>query len=235
KIPIEVGPLDPQHRGIAELPDVHLGEVVNLDDTRFSDANAKLGLWQPAEFVFKIGAGVYFLEKYDPDKIPVLFVHGVTGHPANFTYLAEHLDRKHFQPWFAYYPSGVGLDDAGRVLVRWLSVLQAEYGFSKIVLVAHSMGGLVTRAAVNHVFEDPNAKRLVRIEALVTISTPWGGHAAAEGGMNAPVVVPSWKDMVPGSKFLTALTAADLPPECEHRSEERRVGKECRSRWSPYH
>ena len=22
---------------------------------------------------------------------------------------------------------------------------------------------------------------------------------------------------------------------CEHRSEERRVGKECRSRWSPYH
>ena len=22
---------------------------------------------------------------------------------------------------------------------------------------------------------------------------------------------------------------------CEYRSEERRVGKECRSRWSPYH
>src|SRR2546426_11278419 len=27
----------------------------------------------------------------------------------------------------------------------------------------------------------------------------------------------------------------DLPAEVEHRSEERRVGKECRSRWSPYH
>ena len=24
-------------------------------------------------------------------------------------------------------------------------------------------------------------------------------------------------------------------PSVEHRSEERRVGKECRSRWSPYH
>ena len=24
-------------------------------------------------------------------------------------------------------------------------------------------------------------------------------------------------------------------PVCIHRSEERRVGKECRSRWSPYH
>src|SRR5258707_15764079 len=26
-----------------------------------------------------------------------------------------------------------------------------------------------------------------------------------------------------------------LPPERKQRSEERRVGKECRSRWSPYH
>ena len=26
-----------------------------------------------------------------------------------------------------------------------------------------------------------------------------------------------------------------LPSERELRSEERRVGKECRSRWSPYH
>jgi len=27
----------------------------------------------------------------------------------------------------------------------------------------------------------------------------------------------------------------DLMPELKDRSEERRVGKECRSRWSPYH
>ena len=26
-----------------------------------------------------------------------------------------------------------------------------------------------------------------------------------------------------------------LSPACHRRSEERRVGKECRSRWSPYH
>src|SRR2546427_9101177 len=28
---------------------------------------------------------------------------------------------------------------------------------------------------------------------------------------------------------------ADWGRTCNHRSEERRVGKECRSRWSPYH
>jgi pimeloyl-ACP methyl ester carboxylesterase len=217
RIPLAIGPLDPHHRGIADLPDVQLGTVVKLADDRFSDANGKLGLWQPAEFVFKIGAGVYFLEPYDSDKTPVLFIHGVTGHPANFTYLVEHLDRKQFQPWFAYYPSGIGLDDVGRVLARWLAALQAEHGFTKIILVAHSMGGLVTRALVNDVYDDPEAKRLVAIEALVTISTPFGGHASAASGVeNAPVVIPSWKDMVPGSKFLTDLTAGELPPECEH-------------------
>ena len=31
------------------------------------------------------------------------------------------------------------------------------------------------------------------------------------------------------------ITAVDDLPMCIERSEERRVGKECRSRWSPYH
>src|SRR3989441_12848556 len=30
-------------------------------------------------------------------------------------------------------------------------------------------------------------------------------------------------------------TATDYPQQGDDRSEERRVGKECRSRWSPYH
>ena len=47
-----------------------------------------------------------------------------------------------------------------------------------------------------------------------------------------------------GEEGLHAMWVADMDfrvPECvvsalrEYRSEERRVGKECRSRWSPYH
>src|SRR5256886_6638007 len=39
------------------------------------------------------------------------------------------------------------------------------------------------------------------------------------------------------AKFLAELNTATAPLEAqaEQRSEERRVGKECRSRWSPYH
>ena len=37
------------------------------------------------------------------------------------------------------------------------------------------------------------------------------------------------RPMIPGVLMIEALAQAQL------RSEERRVGKECRSRWSPYH
>src|SRR3989442_11635507 len=42
---------------------------------------------------------------------------------------------------------------------------------------------------------------------------------------------PSHQSNVPGSRGLLA----DPGNRCQARSEERRVGKECRSRWSPYH
>ena len=48
-----------------------------------------------------------------------------------------------------------------------------------------------------------------------------------------------FKDMGTGDQFITK-SCADAKDTIEvdgveYRSEERRVGKECRSRWSPYH
>src|SRR5574343_1815413 len=42
--------------------------------------------------------------------------------------------------------------------------------------------------------------------------------------------LPEYLDELPPFISLTSLTISELK-----RSEERRVGKECRSRWSPYH
>ena len=48
---------------------------------------------------------------------------------------------------------------------------------------------------------------------------------------NRPQIIPI-ESIVPGDVVL--LSAGSLIP-ADDRSEERRVGKECRSRWSPYH
>ncbi len=197
--------------GVDALPRPHLGEVTTLDDPRFSESAARSGLWRPVDFVFEIGAGVYFLEPYDPDRVPVVFIHGALGHPANWRYLVERLDRRRFQPWLVYYPTAARIGLIAAAIGQWLQSLDATYDARSPVLVAHSMGGLVARELLNQQLADVRDEIPDPI-ALVTISTPWLGHSAAALGVaQAPVVAPSWHDLAPGSPFLTNLLHEPLP------------------------
>lgn len=210
--PIAVGDLGT--RGTRELPPIHMGEIVTLDDPRFSAENGQLGLWQPVDFTFNVGAGFYFLEAYDAKKIPVLFVHGAGGHPDEFRYLIEHLDRDKFQPWLAYYPSGMDLEMMGRGVARWLETLVARYQIEHLVVVAHSLGGLVSRAAINNLSTSGNGDLL---KLFVSISSPWNGFAqAAQGVEHSPVVMPMWRGMATGSPFQVGLFQTPLPSECPY-------------------
>src|SRR3712207_3729148 len=49
------------------------------------------------------------------------------------------------------------------------------------------------------------------------------------------VIMPNLAGIVNSAVSARYLAAGTLALEIKHRSEERRVGKECRSRWSPYH
>ena len=78
--------------GVDALPNPHLGELVALDAPRFSADAAATGSWRPVDFLFDVGAGIYFLEPDDPHRIPVLFVHGALGEPNDFGTLIAQLD-----------------------------------------------------------------------------------------------------------------------------------------------
>ncbi len=200
-------------RASKDLPAISLGEVVSLDDPRFSAANGKLGLWQPVEFLFKVGGGYYFLEPFDEHKIPVLFVHGAGGEPGYFRDLVAHLDHRRFQPWLLYYPSGLDLDATARGAARWMGVLAGRNHFTRLVVVAHSMGGLVARAMINDMVTNGDGGL---VALFVSLSTPWNGHSGAAYGLDAPVVMPMWTDMAPGSDFLRRLFATPLPKGCPY-------------------
>ena len=199
----------PHTKSHLDLPKVQAGEIVTLADRRFSKKNGRQGLWQPINFLRTIGGGTYFLEPFNPNKIPVVFVHGVGGNPGQFRPLIESLDCTRFQPWLFYYPSGLRLSMNAELLVRSLSEIYVTHKFKKLVIIAHSMGGLISRSLVNTIVEK-DVEQKARV-LFLTLSTPWGGHQAAQIGVDhAPAVIPSWIDMIPNSPFQQELFKTPL-------------------------
>ncbi len=192
------------------LPFRNIGAVTTLDNPAFSPENIQTGLWEPYKFVTSVPMGIFLLEEYDRHKVPVLFIHGISGAPTNFRRLIAGLDKTHCQPLVFYYPSGFRIHMIAGYLDKTLGQLCHTAGFRDLVIVAHSMGGLVARDFINMA---ATAKRKYRIKAFISISTPWAGHSAARAGVKyAPAVVPAWIDLAPGSPFLAGLFDTPLPP-----------------------
>ena len=193
---------------------IALGDIADLDDPRFSAVRGEQGLWQPASFPRETGVGIYFLEPYDPGRIPVLFVYGAAGSPQDWRVFFGALDRTRYQPWFFLYPTGRRLDEVAVVLNNSVELLQSHFGFTRLHVVAHSMGGLVSRSfLVKNVLEDGNHY----VTRFVSISTPWAGHEAAAMGVKlSPAVVPSWRDLAKGSDFQKAIQSRRLKGQVDH-------------------
>jgi pimeloyl-ACP methyl ester carboxylesterase len=188
------------------------GVVAPLHDPLFSEENGVKGYWQPYEFFKEFGGNIYFLEKYDPAKIPILFVHGATGTPEGWEYLLAHIDLNRFQPWFYYYPSGASIKSMADLLFWKFLNLQTKYQFKEAYVVAHSMGGLVVRS-----FLVDYGQLFPSITKFVSISTPWSGDNLSEYGVKySPGVIPAWKDMGPQSEFAQSIYRKTLPPAIEY-------------------
>ena len=186
-----------------------LGTVVSLDEPLFSKTNGVRGLWEPMSFVKEVRGGLFFMEPYSASKTPVLLVHGAGGSPQDFRYLIDHLDRERYQPWVFYYPSALPLKQSAYGLTRALRQLQAQHHFERLVVVAHSMGGLVVTRFMQ---TDWPAGQSPYALLFVSLSTPWGGVPFAQFGLDhAPAIAPSWVDVAPASAFLADLKRRPLP------------------------
>jgi triacylglycerol esterase/lipase EstA (alpha/beta hydrolase family) len=186
-----------------------IGTVTRLNSPLFSSARAQQGLWLPFQFVEEGGAGIHFLEPYDPDRIPVLFVHGINATPRDFTAMIAALDTDRYQAWVLSYPTGLRLSWVARGMYQFLSVLHRQHRFRKLHVVAHSMGGLVSRGAINLCVLNHSCGYL---RSYTTISTPWAGVDSARNGVRwAPTAVPVWHDLDPHSEYITTLFDTELP------------------------
>ena len=183
------------------------GEVADRAKLARLDRYASQGYWQPVSTFNEIGANIWFVQPYDPGKIPVLFIHGASGTASGWEFLSQKIDRSVFQPCFFYYPSGLDLEFSAYILASKILRLHAKYRFDRMAVVAHSMGGLVARSCMTRF-----RKYFPFIKLFVSISTPWGGvDLARMGAENSPVVIPAWKDVASGSDFISTMYQNRLP------------------------
>ena len=100
--------------------------------------------------------GVKFLEPYQPGKIPVLLVHGLLSSPVTWAPMFNDLQadpalRDRFQFWVYFYPTGDPYLATAADLRRNLDKIRSKLdprrqdpALDQMVLVGHSMGGLIS-------------------------------------------------------------------------------------------
>jgi hypothetical protein len=102
-------------------------------------------------------SGLYMLEPFQPNKIPVLMIHGLWSGPFTWMEMFNTLHRSaelraNYQFWFYTYPTGEPFWDSAAELRRTLARLRTtldperrDLALDQMVLVGHSMGGLIAR------------------------------------------------------------------------------------------
>ncbi|WP_394125863.1 lipase family alpha/beta hydrolase [Vibrio hepatarius] len=184
-----------------------VGAVVTLDDPVFSARAKEMGMWQPLQFVENDYGGIFFLEAYDPAKIPVLFIHGMGGSGQDFEEMIAFLDKDKYQPWLVNYPSSLSLTFLAHSVASLMRQLNEQYQYRPIHIVAHSMGGVLTQRYLN-VCSVGN--RCHSIRSFTSIASPFGGVPSAESGVKySPVAMPSWTGLMPNGHAIQNLFPSD--------------------------
>lgn len=100
--------------------------------------------------------GLYQFHRYDPDKIPVVFVHGLMSRPETWVpavneLMADEQIRERYQFWFFLYPTGLPVWGSAAGLRSELDRYRKAFdpsrrnrNFNRMVLAGHSMGGLIS-------------------------------------------------------------------------------------------
>jgi pimeloyl-ACP methyl ester carboxylesterase len=161
----------------------------------------------------------YRIQKFAPGQTPVLLVHGICGNASSWDAFAQVLTDSGFVVDRLQYGSpNYSLRPAAYAGV--LAAKLDEMGYPHVAVVAHSMGGLITREYMRRQIASGRPNKVLQ---LVTLGTPhhgsdllakilgWGpavdGLIGAIFGpcLSSPFSKPALLDLVPGAWYLNRL------------------------------
>jgi pimeloyl-ACP methyl ester carboxylesterase len=189
-----------------------------LNQPEFQDADLSTkGLLYPGDA--RSLQGLYMLEPFDPNKMPVVMVHGLWSSPITWMEMyndlrSDPLLREHYQFWFYLYPTGQPFWISASQMRENLALMRRNLdpnreapALDQMVLVGHSMGGLISKLQTvesneafwntmsEHPFAelraDPDVVRSLAgmcyfrpnpsVRSVVTLGTPHRGSPFANG------------------------------------------------------
>lgn len=149
----------------------------------------------------------------------VVIVHGYGSGAEEFGALRERLRDEGLATAVFSYPNDTAVNLSGREFASALQEFERRYPERRLALVAHSMGGLLSRMVI----EDPDAPAVGNIDKLIMVATPNHGSNLAR----VPVSFDVWQNWLDGEadtvktvffeSVLDGLNEArqDLQPESE--------------------
>lgn len=136
----------------------------------------------------------------DPATLPVLLVHGYMCNSGIWATMQRFLASRGVASFtHDLEPLYADIDAYVAGLERRIEAVCAASGAPRLVVVAHSMGGLAARAYLR-------ARGGARVARLVTLGTPHHGTLLARAGIGT-----NCRQMQPGSDWLAALGGAAAP------------------------
>jgi triacylglycerol lipase len=136
---------------------------------------------------------------------PVVFVHGYTGSPSNWTTAEAVFEAAGYSSnelyAFSYNSYGDNITNA-QSLAGYVSQVRSQTGSAKVDIVNHSMGGLVS---------DWYLKQLGGAQYVNHLASLAGAnHGTTSAG--ACLIYTTCQQMYPGSSFITTLSSGDETP-----------------------
>ena len=104
-----------------------------------------------------VEAGLYLLRPYQPNKIPVVLVHGLFSSPRAFLQNMNELENdpdiaRRYQFWVFLYPTGQPIPTSAAQLRASLNRVRdaldpnfSDHAMDRMVLIGHSMGGILAK------------------------------------------------------------------------------------------
>lgn len=115
---------------------------------------------------------ITFLQPFDPDKRPLVLIHGLMTTPRMWDslgreLLADPLVREHYQIWFFFYPTAQPVPLSALQLREALDEASGRYAVRKpMVLVGYSMGGVLASAQLSGLTIDDAERILPGVSGL---------------------------------------------------------------------